>query len=129
MSEKIIKVKKNCDNCISKSSCKFLDLYVELVRSNKFYSMFEYAEWNNLENLFKDNARKCAHYHCTFSDGKLELEKVGFNIFYKAIQDYLGSNLASTTNTNKTKEMTIKTKDNSIVTAEEIQELYTVELV
>jgi hypothetical protein len=125
---KKLEIKKNCDNCIKQSACKYLDAYNEFVKSKTFSSLFEYEEWNNLESLFKENANRCSHYHPTFENGPLELQKVGYQIFSKAVSMYVGTNLRSTSCTNEPNKYIISTKNGSKITVKEIEELFTVEI-
>lgn len=125
----VIEIKKNCDNCVKKEVCKFFHAYKELVTNNMFYSMFEYAEWNNLEKLFKDNAAKCKHYYPLSEEGKLELAKVDNGIFYLAVKAYVGSNLESVSPNRDIKKYIITTKDKTIITAEEIENAFTIKFI
>ena len=85
--------------------------------------MFEHLEWNNLETIFKENAKNCKHYYPTFSNGKLELSKVGYKIFEKVLNQHLGSNLKNYSSLNKAKEFVTQTKDGQQITSEEIENL------
>jgi hypothetical protein len=107
---KKLEIKKNCDNCIKQSACKYLDAYNEFVKSKTFSSLFEYEEWNNLESLFKENANQCSHYCPIFKIGPLELQKVGYQIFSKAVSMYVGTNLRSTSCTNEPNKYITSTK-------------------
>jgi hypothetical protein len=40
--------------------CKFVEANKEFAK--KMYGMFEYAEWNNIEELFCSNATHCKYY-------------------------------------------------------------------
>jgi hypothetical protein len=125
---KKLEIKKSCDNCIKQSACKYLHAYNEFVRSKTFSSLFEYEEWNNLESLFKENANRCSHYHPVFENGQLELQKVGYEIFSKAVSLHVGDNLRSTSCTNEPGKYIISTKNGSRVTVKDIEELFTVEI-
>ena len=50
----------NCKNCIRFQTCKFIDKNKEFAK--QMYSMFEYDEWNNLEELFYKNAGSCKFF-------------------------------------------------------------------
>lgn len=50
----------NCKNCIRFQTCKFVEINKEF--TNKMYPMFEYLEWNNLEELFYQNASSCKFF-------------------------------------------------------------------
>jgi hypothetical protein len=52
----------NCKTCSRFPVCKFVDANRELAKTNKMFGMFEYLEWNNLEELFYSNAGKCKYY-------------------------------------------------------------------
>ena len=59
---KTIRNKKDCKTCISIKSCKFHAKMSELCRSNEFYQMTEYLEWNNSLAAFELHA-SCQFYH------------------------------------------------------------------
>ncbi len=124
-----IQIKKNCDNCIKKSACKFLHTYKETVKSNLFYEMFEYLEWNNLEEIFKDNAQKCKHYHQSFPNGKLELAKVGYDVFSLGIRRLVGDNHKSTTVSNNIEKLKIDTRNGETIDPKIIEDTFTVKIV
>jgi hypothetical protein len=50
----------NCQNCTRMPVCKFVEANKEFAK--KMYGMFEYAEWNNIEELFCSNATHCKYY-------------------------------------------------------------------
>jgi hypothetical protein len=50
----------NCKNCTKFQTCKFVEKNSEFAR--QMYSMFEYPEWNNLDEIFYKNASSCKFY-------------------------------------------------------------------
>jgi hypothetical protein len=125
---KKLEIKKSCGNCIKQSACKYLDAYTGFTESKVFSSLFEYEEWNNLVVLFKENANRCSHYHPVFENGPLKLQKVGYEIFSKAVCLHVGNNLVSTSCTNEPGDYIIATKTGSRVTVQEIEALFTIEI-
>ena len=59
---------KNCKNCMRFQTCKFVDKNKEFVK--QMYPMFEHAEWNNLEEVFHNNAGSCKF----FIDNEMKVE-------------------------------------------------------
>ncbi len=55
-----------CENCNSKSVCKYLAKVEELFESEEFYGMFEYLENNNLFGDFKLSKKECKHHQDNF---------------------------------------------------------------
>lgn len=58
----------NCKTCISFKTCKFVEKNSEFTK--KMYPMFEYLEYNNLEELFFQNAGSCKY----FIDNEIKVE-------------------------------------------------------
>lgn len=50
----------NCKNCVRFPSCKFVEKNKEFAK--QMYGIFEHLEWNNLEQIFYDNANKCKFF-------------------------------------------------------------------
>ncbi len=50
----------NCKNCIRFQTCKFVEKNKEFAK--QMYPMFEYSEWNNLEEVFFKNAGSCKFF-------------------------------------------------------------------
>jgi hypothetical protein len=92
---KTLEVLKNCDNCIKKDACKYLEDYNALVTSDKFYGMFEYLEWNNLERIFKGNALSYKCYHPAFPNGKIEDKIHPASVIIQAFRKELGNEVSS----------------------------------
>lgn len=64
------KIEINCKNCIRFKTCKFVEQNKEYTK--QMYDMFKYAEWNNLNNLFYNNASKCQY----FIDDKINTDEL-----------------------------------------------------
>jgi len=58
----------NCKNCVRFKTCKFVEKNKEFVK--QMYPMFEYLEWNNLDELFYKNAGSCQF----FIDDEIKVE-------------------------------------------------------
>ena len=127
MAKEIIEIKKNCENCIKKDACKFLSKYNELVRSNEFYSMFEYLEWNNLERIFKDNAVKYKCYSPAYSNGTLNIDVHPESVFEIAFKRHLNNKWEKYQYCNK--KYDILDIEGNPVTVEMIIEKYEVKIV
>jgi hypothetical protein len=52
--------KANCKICSKFNTCKFVEKNREF--SKQMYPMFEYSEWNNLDELFYKNAGSCKYF-------------------------------------------------------------------
>jgi hypothetical protein len=50
----------NCKNCMRFQTCKFVEKNKEFAK--QMYPMFEYLEWNNLEEVFFKNAGSCKFF-------------------------------------------------------------------
>lgn len=64
----------NCKECVMFNTCKFVEKQREM--SKNMYSMFEYAEWNNLDELFYSNAGICKHFIFNEFDVQALLKKI-----------------------------------------------------
>jgi hypothetical protein len=92
---KTLEIVKNCQNCIKRDACKYLEDYKALVTTNKFYGMFEYLEWNNLTEIFEANARSYKCYSPQFPNGKLDRKIHPGNILTQAFQREMHPYLSS----------------------------------
>jgi hypothetical protein len=61
----IIKLHKDCKFCAKIKVCKFHSKMSDLCKSNEFFSMNEYLEWNNSLEAFELHAR-CRYYELNF---------------------------------------------------------------
>ncbi len=50
----------NCKNCMRFQTCKFVEKNDEFVK--QMYPMFLYAESNNLDKIFYENAKTCRYF-------------------------------------------------------------------
>lgn len=63
---KTIKLKKDCVRCDKIKVCKFHAKMSELCKSNEFYSMTEYLEWNNSLKAFEQHS-SCQYFKNNFT--------------------------------------------------------------
>lgn len=90
-----LKATKSCEICAHKSSCKFYAKTKELFKSNEFYEMTEYLEWNNNLEAWSEN-KSCQYYYPFLFDKKLfelEIKKNnsfvhGYGGWYNLVLDY-----------------------------------------
>lgn len=83
---KTVIVKKDCKYCLHIKVCKFHSKMSELCKSNEFFGMNEYLEWNNSLEAFEQHAR-CGNYRVKFStkkDTPVSLE-VEYDILEKVV--------------------------------------------
>lgn len=105
----VLEIKRDCDNCIKNDVCKFLSDYNALVRSNKFYEMFEYLEWNNLERIFKANANAYKCYRQSFANGKIN-STYPEDVIQEVFVHKFNGELSSWSYDNKTGDFKFQTK-------------------
>lgn len=88
-----IEIKKDCRNCLSFKSCKFVQAQNDLNKTNLMYSMFEYAEWNHLDaNFYTYAGQKCKHYLRPFKDGVLDVDNTSEKIISDSVDAYMKEN-------------------------------------
>ena len=97
---KTVIVKKDCKYCLHIKVCKFHSKMSELCRSNEFYMMTEYAEWNNSLEAFEQHA-SCGHYKVKYNAAKDSpvgldtehdiLEKIAYGEFKARFKDEVSS--------------------------------------
>lgn len=63
---KTVIIKKDCKRCSHLKVCKFHSKMSELCKSNEFFGMNEYLEWNNSLEAFEQHAR-CGNYKVNFN--------------------------------------------------------------
>ena len=51
---------QNCKNCIRFKTCKFVEKNNDFAK--QMYTMFKYAEGNNIDEIFYENAKNCKFY-------------------------------------------------------------------
>lgn len=64
--DNIVKIKKDCKVCEHIKVCKYHSKMSELCRTNEFYSMVKYAEWNNSLAAFELNA-SCQYFKLNYT--------------------------------------------------------------
>lgn len=57
-----LKSSKSCQLCVHKDTCRFHAKTKELFKSNEFYEMTEYLEWNNNLQAWEENS-SCQFYN------------------------------------------------------------------
>ncbi len=63
--ENIVKLQKDCNFCQHKKVCKYHSKMSDLCKTNEFYGMTEYLEWNNSLAAFEKYA-SCQYYKLKF---------------------------------------------------------------
>lgn len=74
--DKVIKVQKDCQTCEHIKVCKFHSKARELFKSNEFYEMTEYLEWNNNLKVFELHS-SCRFFELNYTipdDGSVTLD-------------------------------------------------------
>lgn len=116
----------NCDNCIRRPACKFLEKYNEVAKSNFMYGMFEYLEWNNLEKIFKSNASSCKHYESSFINGKISFSLVEGVSIMQAINLAFPQNVHSYSSTNPKEKFFVTLRSGERLEYADIESLITI---
>ena len=82
-----VKVKKDCKTCSHINVCKFYSKMRALCRSDEFFEMNEYLEWNNSLEAFELNA-SCRYFKLNYvipSDNSLDFS-IDKNIIEEVIR-------------------------------------------
>lgn len=66
-------IEKNCKFCLHGKVCLYREEHRKMAQSNTMYGMFEYLEWNNLQNKFESDI-KCQYYLCEIPKGEVNKE-------------------------------------------------------
>lgn len=53
-------MESNCNVCLKKDVCKFVEKMENF--ANEMYGMFEYPEWNKLDETIKTSKKNCKFY-------------------------------------------------------------------
>lgn len=80
---KTVIIKKDCKRCSHLKVCKFHSKMSELCKSNEFFGMNEYLEWNNSLEAFEQHAR-CGSYNVKFNTKKDT--SVGLDVEYDILE-------------------------------------------
>jgi hypothetical protein len=116
----------NCNNCLRKPACIFLERYNEMAKSNFMYGMFEYLEWNNLEKIFKENARHCKYYRTSFIGGRVSFDLVEGESIMQVLRLSFPDNMHSYGSTHPKDRFKLTLRSGEIIDAEFIESNITV---
>lgn len=79
-------VHKNCGVCSHYNVCKYRQASYDMAKTNFMYSMFEYAEWNHIQDAFEEHGMKnCQYYKCDYPIGPVTIESE-LPLIHKIIQ-------------------------------------------
>lgn len=95
----ILKAKKSCELCTHVSTCKYYSKAEALFKSNEFYEMTEYLEWNNNLKAWAENS-SCQFYtpflfnkELFIAETKKKTSYINAFSWYNIIKVYFNENL------------------------------------